>query len=334
MKVTQMLRQTLTSATLYLLGTPLFALCDGPSYFERLTPVETAEVNAHAAALAYGQGTQWTLTQGDDTLTLIGTIHVFDPRLDALMADLQNDIETADLILLEATPVEEAQLQAAIQSDPASIFINHGATLPERLPEEMWRRLSQAAAKRGVPAPLTAKMQPWYLGILLAMPPCVLTQTAAGKRGLDHLIMQTAEAAQIPMQALEPYDTLFKILQDGDAIQQLDMLKLAMTDEDAQIAMFTAMRDSYFSQDIGALMGLSQIAARHTPDLDPQTAVTLMAESEVAILANRNIAWIPIITQASQTHDQIVIAVGAAHLPGDQGLLKLLESQGWTLTRR
>lgn len=334
MKVTQMLRQTLTAASFCLFGTPLFALCDGPSYFERLTPAETDEVNAYAATLPYGQGTQWTLTRGDDTLILVGTIHVFDPRLDALMTDLQDVIQTADLILLEATPVEEAQLQAAIQSDPAAIFISHGATLPERLPEEIWARLSQAAAKRGVPAPLTAKMKPWYLGILLAMPPCVLTQTAAGKRGLDHLIMQSAQTAQIPMQALEPYDTLFKILQDGSADEQLDVLKLAITEEDAQIAMFTAMRDSYFSQNIGALMGLSQIAARHTPGLDPQTAANLTAESEVAILADRNIAWMPVITQATRSHDKIVIAVGAAHLPGDLGLLNLLASQGWTLTRR
>lgn len=315
-----------------LLGAPLFALCDDGSYLDRLTPIETAQL-ATFSDMPFGRGTQWTLTRGDKTLTLVGTIHIHDARLSEVINGLRGTIETADLILLEATPEGEAQLQTTLQSDPTALF-TQGATLPERLDGDTWLRLMAAANARGLPAPITAKMQPWYLSIILALPPCVLTETAQGKRGLDHLIMQSAIKADVPMQALEPYDTLIKIMQSGTADEQLDMLKLAIVDETTQTDMLGAMRELYFSQDIGSVIGLSRIAATHTPGLDSQTAATLVREAEEQILTKRNAAWMPAITQASTEHDTVLVAVGAAHLVGNDGLLALLEAQGWTINRR
>jgi hypothetical protein len=41
-----------------------------------------------------------------------------------------------------------------------------------------------------------------------------------------------------------------------------------------------------------------------------------------------------VITDATQTHDQIVVAFGAAHLPGTMGVLNLLAQAGWTVQQR
>jgi uncharacterized protein YbaP (TraB family) len=51
-------------------------------------------------------------------------------------------------------------------------------------------------------------------------------------------------------------------------------------------------------------------------------------------LDQRNQNWVPVITEATQEHDNIVVAVGAAHLPGKLGLVALLEAEGWTLVRQ
>jgi uncharacterized protein YbaP (TraB family) len=40
-----------------------------------------------------------------------------------------------------------------------------------------------------------------------------------------------------------------------------------------------------------------------------------------------------VITQATQNHDKVIVAAGAAHLIGENGILNLLQNEGWTLTR-
>lgn len=329
-----MLQKLLTALSLCLIGGPLFALCNAPSYFDRLNPPETGEIASYAKELLYGNGTHWVATRNGKTLNIVGTIHVADPRLAPVMRDLQPWMTQADLILLEATPQDEIALQNAIQSDPTALFLPDGPTLADRLDDDTWQRLVDAAAARGAPAAIVAKLQPWYLMILLALPPCALAEIAAGERGLDHLIMQAATDAAIPMQALEPFDTLLKIFQDGTLEEQLEMLSLGIMDTDAQEEMLTAMRDSYFTEDIGMLMGLSRVVAKHIPGLDPETALKLTQDSEDLVLAQRNLAWMPVIGKAAANHDNILVAVGAAHLSGEQGLLRLLENDGWTLSRR
>jgi uncharacterized protein YbaP (TraB family) len=54
---------------------------------------------------------------------------------------------------------------------------------------------------------------------------------------------------------------------------------------------------------------------------------------EQMLLIDRNTAWIPVIDAAVTGHQNAVVAVGAAHLPGESGILNLLEQDGWTISR-
>lgn len=49
------------------------------------------------------------------------------------------------------------------------------------------------------------------------------------------------------------------------------------------------------------------------------------------MLVHRNAAWIPVIEATEGT--TLVVAVGALHLPGETGILNLLQQQGYSLTR-
>lgn len=322
----------ISTIALCTLGTPLWALCSGDSYFDKLTPEQTVQLAAETAAIPFSKGISWTATREAVQMTLIGTMHINDNRLDALRQLVRDTVQSADLVLLEATPKEEAQVQAAIAENPALIFIEDGPTLPEMLDEETWEQVMTAVRAQGIPPFLAAKFEPWYLMMTLSIPKCAMADIAAGKRGLDHMIIADATTADVPMQALEPYDTLFTIFQDGDKEEQLDMLKLSLQNGGDQQAMFVALLDSYFAQDIGRLIALGRVAAETIPNLDPVEARKMVLETEEAIITTRNLAWMPVINAAANTHKNIVIAVGAAHLPDTSGLLKLLEADGWTIT--
>ncbi|MDG1378350.1 MAG: TraB/GumN family protein [Yoonia sp.] len=327
-----MLRPFFAAITLIFLSTQAIALCRGDSYYDQLTVDQAAQLDLDAQAVPYGQGTVWVGTKGDAVLTLIGTVHIYDPRLGAHMARLAQTVQAADLILLEATPAEEAQLQSLMTRNP-DVFLNtDGPTLPDVLPEKTWDQLMVALRARDIPPFLAAKFQPWYLMMTLAIPPCVMGDMAAGRRGLEHMIMDEAAKTGIPLQALEPFDTLIQIMQDGSEQEQLEMLALSASIEADQEAMFVAMGDSYFDGDIGKLIALNRFAVEDVAGLAPSHVQTLIRDAEEAIIINRNRAWMPKITAASAKHGDIVVAVGAGHLPDHQGLLALLVADGWTIT--
>ncbi len=70
------------------------------------------------------------------------------------------------------------------------------------------------------------------------------------------------------------------------------------------------------------------------PNIDDATFDAQMAQMEQLLLIDRNRNWIPVIEQSAATHDRIFVGFGAAHLFGDDGVLALLQNNGWAVTRR
>lgn len=328
-----MFKRIATAALFSCLSLPAAALCAGGSYLDQLTPAQNAELIEAVATIPFAEGVIWDARKGNDTIKVIGTMHIYDPRLETVFAAVADAVQNADLVLVEATPEGEAALQRLVTSDPSQLFLTSGPTLPELLDEETWQLLSEAASARQIPSFMAAKMQPWYLSIVLAVPPCAMTDMLAGNQGLDHMITGAATETGVPMQALEDFRLLFSIFQDEPLEQQLEVLRMNLLMPEMQEAMFVAMLDAYFSQDIATLLELSRIALSDLPNMDVTAAMALFDETQTELLDNRNRNWIPVITDALATHDDIVVAVGAAHLVGENGILNLLQHDGWAISR-
>ena len=319
------------AAFLCLMNLPAFAACTGNSYADSLDQTERAALDARVAAMPFAKGLFWEARKDGAVVTVIGTMHINDPRLVPLAEQLRGVVESADLLLLEATAQEEALLQQMMLDDPSILFITDGPTLPEVLDETTWQAVTAAAADRGIPGFVAAKMQPWYLSTMLAIPACAMADIMAGQRGLDHMLMAIADQADVPMRALEPHTTLFNLLGQDPLADQLDMLRLNLLARDLHEQMFVAMLDSYFAQEIGTLWELNRTAMMTIPDLPPQQALTMFDRMEEALLTIRNQNWLPVITGAAKADQSIVVAVGAAHLIGAEGVLQLLQDSGWTV---
>jgi uncharacterized protein YbaP (TraB family) len=93
---------------------------------------------------------------------------------------------------------------------------------------------------------------------------------------------------------------------------------------------FVTMRDGYFKGEHGAIWHLARETALNTPGLDPAQTAQDFDKMERVMLTERNHAWLPVILEHSDK-DKIFIAVGAAHLTGEAGILNLLAEAGYTL---
>lgn len=318
---------------LLFLSHPGFADCVGDNLIETLGPDDRAALDAALAVQPYAEGNLWRATRGEEVVHIVGTYHLSDPRHDATLARIRPLIEGAATVLVEAGPQEEAALKRAMAQDPSLMFITEGPSLLEQLPGDEWDRLATAMKARGVPPFMAAKFQPWYISVMLGVPPCAVDQMAK-PHGLDRLVMEAAEARAIPVRALEPFDTIFKLFAQIPREDQLALIRATLGFEEQAAPEDTArtLTDLYFAEDSRRMWEYLRLATHRLPGYTPEQADAEFARMEDVLMIQRNRSWIPVIEVALQD-GPVFAAFGALHLSGEFGVLNLLEEAGFTLER-
>lgn len=312
-------------------SSPARSECRGSDLFAALSPAEQAALSAQAAAAPHGEGLVFRATRGVQEIVLAGTMHLPDARHDALLAELAPHLARAGTLLVEATPGDEAKLKAAAGKDPSLLFITEGPTIPELLPEADWQALRQVLVARGMAPFIAAKMQPAFLAITLSVPPCALEALGRGEGGLDKRLMAAATARGLPIEGLEPWDTAFALFRGLSAQQNADILRQltreALEAEDQSVT----MANRYFARTPRLIWEFALHHARAQgmaeDELARQAAVT-----EQALMTGRNRLWVPVLEAAAEK-GPVLAAFGALHLSGREGVLALLEQDGWRIER-
>ncbi|WP_439123505.1 TraB/GumN family protein [Marivita sp.] len=313
------------------LAGPVAAACSGNDLRETLGPEEQATLDEALKDVPFPEGNHWKATRGDETLHLIGTMHLADPRLDAPLERLRDTVQSADLLLLEMTAEDEAALQQRLTLDP-TLLLMPDTTLPELLSEEDWAKMSDALTARGLPPFMAARFQPWYVSVVLAVPPCAAT-TDLSAGGMDAQIEEIAVSADIPRAALEDVETIFGAFAGQSREVQIDMMLSALVDPVISEDLFATLLASYFDEAHAEGWAMSSVLAQRYSPINASAAADIFATMEQELLIDRNRAWIPVLLDATKGNDVVVAAFGAAHLPGSDGVLALLQTEGFTLER-
>ena len=332
------------SVLLTLLALPAMAQCVGENLLQTMEPDKRAKLEAAVKTQPYPSGNLWRAQRGGHTIHVMGTMHLTDPRLEAYLAPLWPIVDAADLILLEATRQTMQQLKTAMLSDRSLMFITDGPTLPDRLPTEDWDRLSREMSARGIPGFMVSKMQPWYVSMMLAIPPCAMAGMAK-QNGVDQRIMARAATHGIPTRALEEYDVIFSLFGGQDSADEVEMIRMALDGAKDGDRMIATLIEAYLSGEHRAIWELSRLQAMEVTMQSGQDHTKTFATMETKMLTDRNANWMQVILEAGNdtTNDtgndtanstgNILVAVGAAHLSGQDGLLSLLEQAGYKLSR-
>ncbi|GGG80743.1 TraB/GumN family protein [Salipiger pallidus] len=329
-----MFRQTLGALLVLVpLAGAAAAQCSGQDLRQTLTAAERTQLEAMTDGMPYATGNRWRATKDGEVIDIVGTMHLSDPRLDGPAARLRPLVEEAGAVLLEMSPEGRDQLMKAMGSQPELILLD-GDTLPELMTEDDWQALAAAVSERGLPAPMAAKMRPWYLSMILSMPPC-MQAAMAEQNGLDSRIEAMASEADVPVLALEPWDTTFDIFNAEPLEDQVEILiaALAQMKDGGEDGLATTIA-AYFDEEPGEMWQFASILMQRSGQYEQEEAQRLMDETNEALLTARNRAWIPVMLEAAEaTEGPLLAGFGAAHLPGQDGVLHLLEQEGWTLTR-
>jgi uncharacterized protein YbaP (TraB family) len=160
---------------------------------------------------------------------------------------------------------------------------------------------------------------------LFSLPPSEVERQAAGAKALDNRLQEAADRRGLPVYGLEQIEEQISLFNDMAEADQIAMLDATIAQSDQVEATFERMRQAYLAQDTAGIFEFMQ--AQQT-GFDPDLVETFTAR----LLDARNERMVERMAPRLAEGGAFV-AVGALHLPGENGVLKRLEDQGYRVTR-
>jgi len=257
---------------------------------------------------------------------LYGTIHLPDPRVTALPDEVVKAIHRADVLLTEIDL--GAKTRAAAQ---AASLLPEGKTLADVLPEDLYERLERYLASKRFPLAGVAKMKPWV--VMTMLPLLDDLRTMLTQQPLDQKLVHEAEARDKETGALETLDEQLGVFEGFTKGEQAEMLAATLTLlEEAAAAgrkPLAELVDAYLSGDLEALEALTD----EMSGLEEHRGLHERLEKVVVIDRNHHMAERVAAKLRAEPRRSYFVAVGALHYAGAEGIVELLQKDGFDVTR-
>jgi uncharacterized protein YbaP (TraB family) len=243
---------------------------------------------------------------------VFGTIHAICPA-DMIPVDgLTMYVDRSDQMLMEIDmddPVEMGSMAKVL-------MIPDGKTIKDFLTPEQFQKVDEMTTSLlGYSAENLKTIKPTLLSVMIMSSPKAIGCTPSA---YDISLMQMAGAKKKPIIGLETVALQMKVLDSKPFEVQAKELYEMSLDPQKYIRDFQTLTSIYKTQDAEKLFVRSTTSAASDK------------EFQIRLLDERNNAWVPKI-EAAIKGNATFIAVGAAHLGGDVGLIKLLRAKGYTL---
>jgi uncharacterized protein YbaP (TraB family) len=256
----------------------------------------------------------------DSTLYLYGTIHLRktgetwgSPAVEAALASA-DEIWTEMLI----SPDTEARAQALTMQVGLA---PPGRPLSSWLSAEENERLRAAAERLGLPPQALEPMQPWLAGLTLSLLP-MMKAGYDPQAGVDRAIDAFGDANGKTMRAFETAEQQIGCFANMSPEVQRQMLLEAIEESGRGAETLDRMSEAWERGDLRVLERmLNEDVANNYPEV-----------YEV-IIRRRNAAWMETIMQELDGSGVDFVAVGTAHLAGEDGLVEQLRARGVRVER-
>lgn len=273
----------------------------------------------------HGEGRLWRVERGDAAPShVMGTIHITDPRVRDLPAPVREAFEASEQAAFELifTPEERETMAGKPVADGGERPAR--ASLAKTLDRATYERVLKVAARYGLSAEAVDCMPPGALAFLFQTPPDELRRLAEGDLFLDLWLIQWAYDLGMRVVALETLEEQRALLEARSSQDQAAILRgvLDRLEDDPDpledlIADYLAgsMTDAYRQVEAEARGG--DEAGRRFKEVFLDARNQIMVERMVPLLER----------------GKAFVAVGALHMPGEEGILALLEQRGYRVTR-
>ena len=275
------------------------------------TPVSAPQAQGSGPAL-------WVIRDADSTLYLFGTVHFLRPTTAWRSARVDAAFDSADQIWVEiSNPDDQSAIVPLVQQ--------HGVS-PDRplsrlVTTGQLSLLDAAARSIGSSAVQMDVYRPWLAALTLSIAPL----SRAGydpQSGVELILKARADAAGKPVHGFETIDRQVRILAGMPEADQLAFLASTLESFDDATVDLDQMVEAWARGDLDAFEAVA------LDDMETESPAL-----HRALLVERNTDWANQIQTMLEGSGTVFIAVGAAHLAGDDSVQEILEDRGVAVTR-
>lgn len=289
-------------------------VCPPPALEQAQTDVD-ARTDARPAV---DRGFLWRLHKGGHSSYLYGTLHVGRPHWTTLGPQLQQALESTDLVALELDAQDPAVQQAMAQGIAAMPRTALPAPQRQRLMHLLEAHCLPANAVDQLPAPL--------LVVMLALGQA-RQEGLGGEFGSEALLGSTAHTLQRRVVSLETVQQQLDALFDKNLRTQRQQLEesLDMLESDQARSTLRELVGAWERSDFSRLSTYAQWC---------ECVNTPLEKAQMRRLLDvRNPAMARRVDALHAQGQRVLVAVGALHMAGPKGLPALLQKKGYMVER-
>jgi uncharacterized protein YbaP (TraB family) len=263
-----------------------------------------------------GEPALWKLTDADSTVYIFGTMHLLKPGTDWQSERFRTAYSEADTIMLE-TDTSNPEAMKTVQKLMTEFGrFTETETLFDLLDADQEAVLKEASDNVGASFKAFRRVRPWL----------VTQQITTRQMMKNGYLPQFGVEAQLALQAQEDGKEFLYLETPADQLRALSAAPLqeqiaSLVLRARTIDQFVTFLDQIIVEWLdGDIEGLGLMTS------NPELQVS--RDGFEALIIQRNRIWAPQLESLLDTDGTVLVAIGAAHLAGDEGVVKILERRG------
>ena len=260
-----------------------------------------------AVSQAAETGLLWKMEAPNGTVShVFGTIHVDDPRVTDFSPALVQALQDSEIFMMEALPPSDS-----------SIYFVPDYKLRDELTEQEWQKVMELAELHAMSEEMVLHMKPWLLAMIFDLPKSQSPYTQ------DILLFARAQQQSKQIFGLEDMHEHFTLLDSFSREEQLTMLRSVLKrSQQEKERDFENLLNAYLKGDAAVIAAIDEEV---TGDMLPPE---LWDRMRVKLIDERNALMAERIAEKAKDNS-LFVAVGAAHLAGEEGILARLRKAGY-----
>lgn len=258
----------------------------------------------------------WRVQSDKSNIYILGSVHFLKKENYPLNKTIEKAFDSTQKLVLEIDLKSEDA--GTVQRVTLEKGINRERTLQQNVSPDTYSLAEKRAQELGIDIRALSPLKPWVVA---------LTMTALQLRklgfdpnyGVDRYLAERAKKLAKPIVGLETVAFQIGLIDQLSERDQESMLRQSLKEMDLVDKGLDQIVRAWSTGDVASLEALLLSGMREYPAVH-QT-----------IIVDRNRRWLPQIEKMIEQGESTLIAVGAAHLVGKDGVIELLKARGYTV---
>ena len=286
-----------------------------------------ADIAASNEQNSYNCPLLWRVTDNNGgEMWLFGTIHVGNKNSKDVLERLQPTLEKCEALAVEFDAVSYAKDINAQTKDLSLFVYNDGTTISDHIPEQLYNSLVDTLKAEKLYNKLyeNFKLGFWSLLINQAL---VSKSKLSSEKGMDTLLIKDANSANREILEVESASFQYEIFANASDEYMLLSIEKDLESMDDAEAVLNELYNAWLIGDAQKIIesdeyyDLTEEEQRIVDDFDNE------------LLTKRNLNMVKKAKEYINSGKTVFFAVGTMHFLGDDGIVALLEQEGYSVER-